>query len=378
MKSLKITIVTGAFLPVPSLLGGAVEKIWLALAREFACSGHFVTVISRRYPGLPEEEIVDGIHHRRVGGFRSPKNIAALKLLDLLHTLAVLPNLPDAEILISNTFWLPILARYLRKGRLLVDVQRMPKGQMRLYGGNSILRANSRAVHDAILAEVPKAADRIVTIPNPLPFDSPREVDLKSKESVILYAGRIHPEKGLDLLMEAARSLPSGWRLEVVGPHKVSSGGGGEQYLASLKQRAKGFPVTFTGPLNDMSRLAQQYGRARVFVYPSIAEGGETFGLAVLEAMSWGCVPIVSDLACFRDFVHHGTNGLVFDHRGAGAPMRLTTLISEVAANPVLWDQLAMKALDVRQTHSPAEVSRLFLAAFGHMVQTDMETSAHE
>jgi len=370
MKPLKITIVTGAFLPVPPLLGGAVEKMWLALANEFVMAGHQVTMISRKFPGLEEDDVVEGIHHRRVGGYRSPKNILILKLFDLFHSLSVLPKLPDADILISNTFWLPVLIRPFCKGLPLIDVQRMPKGQMRLYGGNSILRANSRAVHDAILAEIPKAADRIITIPNPLPFDPPQQIDLKAKESVILYAGRIHPEKGLDLLMESVRLLPAGWSLEVVGPHQISAGGGGEEYLASLKCKAEGLPVIFRGPLHEMSQLSERYRRAKIFVYPSIAEGGETFGLAVLEAMSWGCVPIVSDLGCFRDFVTHGTNGMVFNHREKDAPLRLAELISQLAGSPGLLQELALRALDVRRTHSPEQVSRLFLDAFEEMVRT--------
>ena len=374
MKPLKITIVTGAFLPVPSLLGGAVEKLWLALAKEFARSGHQVTMISRRFPGLKENDFDEGIHHRRVGGYRSPKNILILKVLDLFHTLAVLPKLPEADILISNTFWLPVFARAFSKGLLLVDVQRMPKGQMRFYGGNSFLRANSRAVHDAILREIPEATDRIITIPNPLPFDPPEHVDLKAKESVILYAGRIHPEKGLDLLMEAVRFLPNGWSLEVVGPHQISAGGGGEEYLKSLKHKAKELPVRFIGPINEISKLAERYQRSSLFVYPSIAEAGETFGLAVLEAMAWGCVPIVSDLPCFRDFVTHGRNGLIFDHRCKEAPHRLAELISECTASLVLSQKLALGALEVRRTHSPQHVSRLFLDAFGQMVGNHQES----
>jgi len=127
-------------------------------------------------------------------------------------------------------------------------------------------------------------------------------------------------------------------------------------------------PVIFRGPLHEMSQLSERYRRATIFVYPSIAEGGETFGLAVLEAMSWGCVPIVSDLDCFRDFVTHGTNGMVFDHRGKDAPSRLAELISQLAGSPVLLKELALKALDVRRTHSPRHVSGLFLDAFAQMV----------
>jgi len=370
---MRITIVQGAFFPIPPLLGGAVEKLWYRLGREFAKAGHEVTHLSCSHPTLPNQEIEGGVRYIRVKGGKFTNNIPLLKLRDFIYTWRLRDQLPKADVLISNTFWLPILARDSSLGTLLVSVERMPKGQMRFYGGNSILRANSQAVHEAILAELPSAAKRIITLPNPLPFDPPERVDLSAKESVILFAGRIHPEKGLDLLMEAARSLPEGWILDVVGPHQISAGGGGEEYLASLKQKAEGLPVLFSGPLHGINELAERYRRSRVFVYPSIAEAGETFGLAVLEAMAWGCVPIVSDLACFRDFVHHRANGVVFDHRGPEAPARLASLISEVTGNRILSDQFATQALDVRVTHSPKEVSRLFLEEFDRMVGSHRE-----
>jgi peptidoglycan/LPS O-acetylase OafA/YrhL len=49
---MKITIVTGFFLPVPALAGGAMEKIWHRLGGLMADAGHEVTFISRRWPGL--------------------------------------------------------------------------------------------------------------------------------------------------------------------------------------------------------------------------------------------------------------------------------------------------------------------------------------
>ena len=43
---MKITIVLGAFFPVPPIMGGAVEKVWFALGQEFARRGHEVVQIS--------------------------------------------------------------------------------------------------------------------------------------------------------------------------------------------------------------------------------------------------------------------------------------------------------------------------------------------
>lgn len=57
---MKIPIMTGAFFPVPPILGGAVEKAWFALAREFVRRSHEVVQISRAHPQLPAREEIAG------------------------------------------------------------------------------------------------------------------------------------------------------------------------------------------------------------------------------------------------------------------------------------------------------------------------------
>ena len=56
-------------------------------------------------------------------------------------------------------------------------------------------------------------------------------------------------------------------------------------------------------PIFDRDALKKEMKKAKLFIYPSQAKEGETFGLAVLEAMSCGCVPVVSTLPCFMDFI---------------------------------------------------------------------------
>ena len=229
---MRITIVQGAFLPVPTLRGGAVEKIWFELGKHFSRQGHSVCHLSRRFPGLPSQEVIEDVRHLRLRGYDTPVNGLLLKLLDLLYSIRALRALPPADILITNTFWLPILATrsQQRLGRIVVDVQRMPKGQMRFYRRAACLRANSSAVAQAIAAESPHLAGRIRTIANPLPF-LPPQFARAEQEAVILYCGRLHPEKGISLLIEAfslacERGL-SGWTLRLVGPADTAAGGGG-------------------------------------------------------------------------------------------------------------------------------------------------------
>ena len=141
----------------------------------------------------PKRENIASVEHRRVRGYNTPQSGLKLKGFDLLYSLRVRNALPLADLLVTNTFWLPMLFPKQKFGALLVDVQRMPKGQMSLYRHAAGLRANSRVVESAILSDDPKARGRTTMIPNPLTFIPSEPVDWSAKKKIILYAGRIHP-----------------------------------------------------------------------------------------------------------------------------------------------------------------------------------------
>jgi glycosyltransferase involved in cell wall biosynthesis len=173
----------------------------------------------------------------------------------------------------------------------------------------------------------------------------------------------------LELLIEAFKTLNSDWTLKIIGPADVKAGGGGIQYLEYLKKLASGYRVEFVGPVYDMEILNNYYLDASIFIYPSIAEKGETFGLAPLEAMAYGCVPIVSDLTCFKDFIIHDNNGLIFDHRRNNAIELLAKSISSMQHNNIERYKLAKNAIEVRQSHSTSIIASLFLEEFHRIIE---------
>jgi glycosyltransferase involved in cell wall biosynthesis len=251
-------------------------------------------------------------------------------------------------------------------------VQRMPKGQMRLYRRAARFRANSTPVRAAILKEEPLAERRTSLIPNPLTFTDPTPVDWQAKEKRILYAGRIHPEKGIQLLLEAfraakAESALKGWSLDIVGPANVAHGGGGINWFKGLLDAHPHKDIMWHGPIFNSDRLNDYYRRASLFVYPSLAEQGETFGLAPLEAMAWGAVPIVSDLACFKDFIQPDVNGFSFDHRNAGGLEALATALKQAVR--IDLKQLGVAATKVRDTHSVHRIATEFLMDFQRVIE---------
>jgi glycosyltransferase involved in cell wall biosynthesis len=367
----RITIVQGAFLPVPPLLGGAVEKVWFNLGKEFAHRGHDVTHVSRAFKDLPTCEVIDGVCHRRISGFPSPATTPRRMLLDFWYALRVMSQLPPADILVTNTFWLPAMELRRSRGRTYVHVARYPKGQLKLYR-RAILQTVSEPIRQAILAETPRAGNRVRVIAYPLAERYLRP-EPGEYHQTLLYTGRVHPEKGVHLLIQAFAQLPpaerAAWKLQIVGPSEIAYGGGGETYLTELQAAAASVKanVEFVGRVFDEDRLIQHYNNASIFVYPSLAERGETFGLAVLEAMAAGCAPLVSDLACFRDFIRPEVNGQIFNHRTSDPVGSLVSVLAAMLRDRESTNRIRQAAWLTAREYTLPKIASEFLADFAQL-----------
>lgn len=155
------------------------------------------------------------------------------------------------------------------------------------------IHATSEAERDWIEKYVGKGP-RIVVIPNGVelpetPAAAPKPVDRVRK---VLYLGRLHPLKGLDLLLDAwqrARSTLSPderWELVIAGPDEQ-----GMRPRLEAQARTLGIrDVTFPGPLYDEQK-AKALADADLFVLPSRTEN---FGIAVAEALGAGLPAITT------------------------------------------------------------------------------------
>jgi alpha-1,6-mannosyltransferase len=105
---------------------------------------------------------------------------------------------------------------------------------------------------------------------------------------LLLYVGRLVPEKNLPLLPEVCRELAPvrdrDYRMLIVG-----EGMGSDELKTLARQRARG-RVAFLGHVGDREALASLYANCDVFVHPNPRE---PFGIAPLEAMASG-LPLVA------------------------------------------------------------------------------------
>lgn len=380
---MRITIVMGFFLPVPALAGGATEKIWHRLGELMADEGHDVTIISRRWPGLADRETIGRLTHLRLPGMNHTRFLPTNLLLDGLWGLRVIRALPPGDVVVCNTVSLPVYLRRLRPsaGRVAVVLGRMPKGQNRFYGGADVLLATSTAVADKAASENARIAQKIFRFPNPIDWELHRAAGVQGapgRPLSIGYVGRIHPEKGLEAMLEAGclmaknPALPP-WQIALIGPVSVAQGGGGEAYRDRLQAQfgpRLGDRLRFVPPVFDKAELARRYGELDVFCYPSLAAQGEGLSIAPIEAMAAGAVPVVSQLDCYRDLIVPGENGLQFDQLRPDAAAELARHFATLLTDAARRRTLAAGAQATARRFDYAETARLLLGRFATLSQT--------
>lgn len=129
------------------------------------------------------------------------------------------------------------------------------------------------------------------------PARAPWQGLVEEGKRVLLYIGRLHPKKGVALLLEALgemrrrnSSLYRNWVLVIIG---WDQGG----YAALLRERVSALgleqQVRFLGPLYGDDKAAA-LSHADAFVLPSLSEG---LPMAVLEAWAYG-LPVIMTPEC--------------------------------------------------------------------------------
>jgi len=148
------------------------------------------------------------------------------------------------------------------------------------------------------IAIVPNGIDtnEYVNLPNKSEFRTRHAID--SDEKLVLFLGRLHRIKGVDLLIKAFAKLSEKMdrvKLVVAGPNM-----GALPQLKTLARELKlSDSVLFVGPLYGQDKL-EAYVDADVFVLPSVYE---IFPITVLEACACGTPVIVSSACGIADLV---------------------------------------------------------------------------
>ncbi len=144
-----------------------------------------------------------------------------------------------------------------------------------------------------------------------------KELGYKKDDLVILFAGKFEPKKNPLILLEATKQINKSTtkHLNNSTPPQLNILFVGNGPLeAELKEQSKGFPFVKFLPFQNQSEMPVVYKLGDIFCLPSQGPG-ETWGLAVNEAMSCSRPVVVSNkVGGAIDLVTEGVTGKIYHY----------------------------------------------------------------
>lgn len=235
-----------------------------------------------------------------------------------------------------------------RDARSNLQLFERAKRRLALRAAAAVVPGRASAEYVASLGVAP---ERIATAPNavdPAVFGA-RVDELRHDRDALrgalgiegctfLYAGRLDPEKGVDVLLRALERVPDA-RL-VIAWHAGSAAAG---LRATAPDR-----VRFVGPL-DRDEIVRWYAAADAFVLPSLSD---QWGMVLNEAATAGLPLVASEAAgASHDLIEHGINGFRVPPGDVAA---LGDALAQLCADGELRERAGARSRAIAAAFTPA------------------------
>jgi glycosyltransferase involved in cell wall biosynthesis len=373
MSNLRILLINYEFPPLGGGAGNATQNI----ARELTALGSDVRVLTTRYQNQNPDSEAEGFRVHRIRTLRRDEDRSSpLEMLLFMFAATSfalrLSRTWRADVSIAF-FGIPsgpvaLALKWRHKIPFIIslrggDVPGHVPNQMatlhaltkpiirRIWSRAHATVANSHGLRQ--LAERTAQGHGIDVIPNGVDattFTPPHSPQLNATP-VLLYAGRISEEKGLDDLVTALSQIREmNWRMHFIGDGPCLASLREQIIRADLADR-----VTYAGWVPRDS-LVEEYQSADIFVFPSRHEGMPN---SLLEAMSCGLPVIATRISGNEELVQHNETGfLVPPNDPDSLAEALTTLLEN---KDTLTSFGIAAALRVRQQYSWATTAKCYL-----------------
>jgi glycosyltransferase involved in cell wall biosynthesis len=186
-------------------------------------------------------------------------------------------------------------------------------------------------IHNGVRLEDLRAADPAIR----------RELSGDTDRPVVFTAARLDPQKGLDVLIDAAADVPEA-RFAIAGDGRERT-----MLDAAIGERGLADRVVLLGHREDIPSLL---AASDIFVLPSLYEGSS---LAVLEAMAAGKAVVASKIGGTDELVVHDESGLLVP---PSDPAALAAAVRRLLDDVSLRERLGAAARDRVDRHFSAAV----------------------
>lgn len=168
---------------------------------------------------------------------------------------------------------------------------------------------------------------------------------LKASDRIVIFAGRLSPEKGVDKLLESLQYIRNigSVKVLVVGSYAHGTNSDHTEYGKTLQRLAKKWSdkIIFTGyvPQNQMKAY---YQIADIAALPSVWD--EPAGLTMLEAMACGTPVITTDSGGIPEYV---ADGAVVLERNSDLPRNIAAKVDQLLENTEMYANYQERAQSI-------------------------------
>ena len=319
----------------PRIIGGIASHVF-DLSRALIRRGVETHVVTCNFPGAREYENIDGVNLHRFEAYaagdsflswalRMQENmerrgcdlINSLKGVDVIHAHDWLSGV--AGIGLKNLYRKPLIitmhsTEYGRRTGIHNDLQACIheiEGWLCYESWRIITCSYYMRDHVSWCFHIPE--NKICVIPNGVDvtkfYFSFNYWEIRNRfahesEKILLFVGRLVPEKGLDVLIKALPIiLGNGVNAKIVA---VGEGPQRDEYQRLANYYGFGNKILFTGHIDDWT-LRALYRVADVVIVPS---SFEPFGIVALEAMAAHCPVVASAVGGLNEIVDYEGTGL--------------------------------------------------------------------
>jgi len=181
-------------------------------------------------------------------------------------------------------------------------------------------------------------------LPNCIVLDEANHFQRKYNEHEslrLLFLGRITEDKGIEYIFQALKSLrQKGAKFRFI----LAGKGPKENYYVQRFTQLLGADFEFTGVVSG-SRKTEILKYCNVFLLPSFFEG---LPMALLECMSFGLVPVTTDLGSIKHVINNGENGLIVRKYSSEDIISALEILS---ANEIYMQELSKNACQYIFSH---------------------------
>ncbi len=394
-QDIQLVIVLEYFYNKDRPIGGAERQI-NKLAQKLIGSGLDVRLVTGQWKwGEPSHEIVNGIPVYRVFTCWGMFNIRGVRKFGHYSYLAMLLvylwrhrnkyNFIHCHSAMQSAFITSIAGKFLNKktlarpmasGPTWGDIARM-QAQQSVMGSQLMLNKFKDidvyiALNEDVVTELKNIdiePDRIFRMPNGVETDDiPFKSDYSTSDEVkITFVGRLHPQKGVETLLDAfhqalEQNLSVNLQLQLVGTGPIKD---------TLENKAKTLgiadKVTFFGQVDNVYPILHE---SDIFVLPSRAEGMSN---ALLEGMACGLPSIVSNIPANKALIENKKNGLLAE---VDDPQSLSEAIILLATDNDLREKLGRAARKlILEEYSIDSITERFITLYHSTLQKQSITS---